>query len=301
MRICRVVEVPEVVRNKARAAGAEQWLVDLPDLLASLCDEWALTIERTYNGGTEAFVAGVVGADGTPAVLKLLVPRSTYAVDNELSALRLANGDGCVRLLRDDTSRHALLLERLGPSMFDLGVPIEQRIPALCTTAMRFWRRVPPTNLPTGAEKAVWLTNYIEAQWAELDQPCSERAVAYALECAERRRTAHDDERSVLVHGDVHRWNALQHGDGFKLIDPDGLIAEAEYDLGIIMREDPVEMRAGDPRERSRQLATWSGLDEQAIWEWGVVERVSTGLMATSIDLQPEGREMLATADAITP
>jgi streptomycin 6-kinase len=36
-----------------------------------------------------------------------------------------------------------------------------------------------------------------------------------------------------------------------------------------------------------------------AIWEWGVVERVSTGLVATKIGLQPVGRQMLALADRI--
>ena len=36
-----------------------------------------------------------------------------------------------------------------------------------------------------------------------------------------------------------------------------------------------------------------------AIWEWGVVERVSTGLLATGIGLQSVGREMLATADLL--
>ena len=34
---------------------------------------------------------------------------------------------------------------------------------------------------------------------------------------------------------------------GFKLVDPDGLMAEPEYDLGIIMREDPTELMVGGP------------------------------------------------------
>jgi streptomycin 6-kinase len=50
----------------------------------------------------------------------------------------------------------------------------------------------------------------------------------------------------VLVHGDVHQWNALQAGAGLKLVDPDGLLADAEYDLGIIMREDPEVLRVAD-------------------------------------------------------
>ncbi len=65
----------------------------------------------------------------------------------------------------------------------------------------------------------------------------------------------------MLVHGDVHQWNALRAGDGFKLVDPDGLLAET------------------------------------AIWEWGVIERVSTGLLATKIGLQPVGDQMLKVAN----
>ncbi|HKN50560.1 MAG TPA: aminoglycoside/hydroxyurea antibiotic resistance kinase, partial [Actinomycetota bacterium] len=110
---------------------------------------------------------------------------------------------------------------------------------------------------------------------------------------------AHDDERSVLVHGDVHQWNALQAEEGFKLVDPDGLLAQAEYDMGILMREDPVELLEGDPHERARWLAARTGLDATAIWEWGVVERVATGLVCTTIDLQPVGRQMLSAADRL--
>jgi len=103
----------------------------------------------------------------------------------------------------------------------------------------------------------------------------------------------------VLVHGDVHQWNALEAGGGFKLVDPDGLLAEAEYDLGVLMREDPMELLDGDPRERARRLARRHGLDAEAIWEWGAVERVSTGLLCTRIGLQPAGREMLIAADRL--
>jgi streptomycin 6-kinase len=117
---------------------------------------------------------------------------------------------------------------------------------------------------------------------------------------AERRIRAHDDRRAVLVHGDVHQWNALRAADGFKLVDPDGLIAEPEYDLGVLMREDPVELIAGDPWERAHRLAARTGTDATAIWEWGVVERVSTGLVCAGVGLQPLASQMLGAADAIS-
>jgi streptomycin 6-kinase len=294
-----VIDVPAVVRNKALAAGAAEWLDELPELVSELAREWGFDVGRTFSDATEAFVAEAQLADGEDAVLKLLVPRARDAAENEITVLRLTNGEGCVRLLRDDASRSALLLERLGRSLHELALPIRRRHEILASTAARIWRPAPACGLPTGAEKGRWLAGYIEQAWERLDRPCSERAVIDALDCAARRVDAHDDERAVLVHGDVHQWNALQSVDGFRLVDPDGLLAEAEYDLGIIMREDPVELLDGDPHERARWLAARSGLDATAIWEWGVIERVSTGLLGTEIDLQPIGRQMLAAADRV--
>jgi streptomycin 6-kinase len=65
------------------------------------------------------------------------------------------------------------------------------------------------------------------------------------------------------------------------------------------MREDPLELLEGDPTDRARWLARRCGLKARAVWEWGVVERVSTGLLASDVDLQPLGRDMLAVADVI--
>jgi streptomycin 6-kinase len=295
-----VVVVSGVVRNKALAVGAEQWLADLPDLIADLEASWRIEVGRPFDDATEAFVAEATLEDGTPAVLKLVVPRSGHHAADEITVLRLTAGEGCVRLLRDDAARGALLLERLGRSMVQLGLPLAQRLEILCDTAARVWRPATGCGLRTGVEKGRWLIDHLVALWDELDRPCSERAVAHAVACAESRIAAHDDERAVLVHGDVHQWNALEADGGFKLVDPDGLLAEPEYDLGILMREDPDDLlRAPDPHERARSLAARTGLDATAVWEWGVVERVSTGLLATRIDLQPAGREMLTVADHV--
>ena len=294
-----MIDVDAVVRNKARAAGAASWLDDLSALVADIERDWSLVVGRPIPGGTEAFDAEARLDAGSPALLKLLIPRAGDAARNEITALRLADGDGCARLLRDDVSRGALLLERLGRPLHELALPLRRRHEVLSAAAERVWRPAPGCGLPTGADKGRWLIDFIESTWQALDRPCSERAVDHALACAERRIEAHDDERAVLVHGDVHQWNALEHDGGFKLVDPDGLLAEAEYDLGILMREDPLELLTGDAKERARWLAARSGLDAMAIWEWGVVERVSTGLLCTDIDLQPVGRQMLAAADRL--
>ena len=295
-----VVEVPVIVRNKARAAGADDWIDSLPSLLAGLAADWSISIGPPYEGGSEAFVAEATGRDGTPTVLKVLMPGADNAASNEATALRLAEGHGCAELYAYDAERRALLMERLGRPMAALDLPISRRLALLCGAAQRVWRPASGSGLPTGADKARWLATFIVTLWEELDHPCAEATVAHALACAHRRELAHRDERSVLVHGDVHQFNALESGTSFKLVDPDGLLAEAEYDLGVLMRGDPVELVTGDPRDRVASLVARTGLDPVAIWEWGVVERLATGLLCTQISLEPLGRDTLLAAESVT-
>jgi streptomycin 6-kinase len=294
-----VIKVPYVVRNKAISLGAEDWLEDLPGLIVELEDRWSIAVGPSIEGGTESYVAQAVDDDGTQVVLKLLIPRDGHPASDEIKVLQIANGRGCVELLKSDESRGALLLERLGSTLHDLALPIGVRHEILCAAVERLWRPAPDSGFRTGADKGRWLIQFIVDLWETLDHPCSERVVDHAISCAESRIAKHDPETAVLVHGDVHQWNALQSNDGFKLIDPDGLLAEAEYDLGILMREDPIELLAGDPHQRARWLARRCNLDATAIWEWGVVERVSTGLLCTQIGLQPVGMDMLTTAEQL--
>lgn len=292
------LEVPDLVRRRAIAAGETAWLERLPAMLASLEAEWGFRALEVLSGGSEALVVTVTLEQGTPAVLKLMMPRQDDSARHEFTALRLAGGAGCAQLLGADEAIGAMLLERLGPPLSALGLPAARQREVLCDTARQVWRPAAGFGLPTGAEKGRWLAEFIASEWEGLGRPCSERAVEYALTCVERRIAAHDDERSVLVHGDIHENNTLQAGSGFKLIDPDGLLAEPEYDLGVIMRGDMVDAETSDPMLPALWLAERSGTDPRATWEWASVERLSTALVCTKLDYQPYGRDLLAWAEA---
>ncbi|HTT87412.1 MAG TPA: aminoglycoside phosphotransferase family protein, partial [Acidimicrobiales bacterium] len=226
-----MIDLPPVVRRKAESTGMGSWVSGLPDLVDSLARHWSITVGRVFDDATEAYVTRATQADGTPAVLKVPIPLGDCHLAHEITVLRLTGGEGCVRLLRHDQDRGAMLLERLGRSLFECGLPTRRRHEILCATAEKLWRPAPGCGLPTGAAKGRWLARFITETWEELDRPCTERTVDHALACAARRIAAHDDERAVVVHGDVHQWNALESGDDFRLVDPDGLLAEAEYDL----------------------------------------------------------------------
>ena len=295
----RRFELPEAVRKRLRANGSEAWLASLPELVAGLEREWDISVEGSaFFGGSEALVSPTRMADGTPAILKVLIPREDEVAAHEITAMRLANGEGCARMYRDDPHRGAMLLERLGKPLAESGLPPAERLDVLCGAAMRLWRPAAGAGLPTGAEKGRWLVSYIHETWEELGRPCSERAITHATSAVERRIAAHDDERSVLVHGDIHEWNALESPDGYKLIDPDGLLAEPEYDIGVIAREESAEFIRDSPEGLSGRLAAFTRLDAGAIQDWAAGERLSTALVCTRAGFQPTGRNLLAAAEA---
>ncbi|GAA2223636.1 aminoglycoside phosphotransferase family protein [Promicromonospora sukumoe] len=293
-----ILDVPEQVRKTVVAGGNESWLDELPDMVDSLAQEWSLTIGSSLAGGHVALVVEATLVDGTPAVLKIGVPGRD--IGPEATLLRLADGEGCAELLGEDMDRQALLLERLGAPMHDIVADPVSRHSLLCDVAVRLWRPVgPDIDLPTGAELAEQDAHRLPGLWEQAGRPCSPATVADALECMNRRRRAHDDRSAVLVHGDIHELNALQASDGsYKLIDPAGLRAEPACDLGTIVRCNPD--LGDDLRARTERLASRTGVDATAIWEWGTIHRVFSGVYAYSIGFQPFGELLLAEADRLT-
>jgi streptomycin 6-kinase len=302
------IELPPLVRQTALAQGdtGARWVRDLPEVIAQLARQWSLTIGDTLAGGTASYVGAATTAGGHSVVLKVAMPLAIDGEDDRfaqtLAALELADGRGCVRLLEHDAERSAMLFERLGRNLDSLGLPLSRQLEIICDTVRQLWVPVPEgTALPTGAEKADWLAEFIPTTWESLGRPCSAAAVEHAVGCAVERRAAFDRRSAVLVHGDAHMWNTLEAGDGtFKLIDPEGLVSEPAHDLAIPMRERSDALLAGDTmrlgRERAALLSTLTGVDETAIWQWGFIERVSTGLYAMSLG-HDGAADFLAVAD----
>jgi len=206
------------------------------------------------------------------------------AFERSVEAHRLAAGQGCAELLNADLSSCALLLEQLGPNLDELHYEVPRILETIATTLQTFWRPIHASNiLPTGADKAQWLASYVTNTWSDLGKPCSQRVVDQAVRYCDSRADAFDPATAVLVHGDAHGWNTLAAGpDAFKFVDVEGLISEPAHDLSVAMREYNEPLLGGDTArlttERAETLASLCAVDAQAVWEWGFVERVSTGL-----------------------
>lgn len=284
------------------------WLEGLDDAVADIERSWGIAVGRPFDGGTYSFVAEATMFDGTPAVLKLAMPSDTEgraALPHEVRALLAADGRGCVRVLRHDLARGAVLLERLGRQLITLGLTVDAQLNAICTCLAALWASPPDSRLPSGADKAAVLAATTDRLWTELDDPCPREVIDHAIALNRRLADEFDPATAVLAHGDAHAWNTLEdpaRPGSFKLVDADGLLAEREYDLSISLREYLDELLAGDPversRDRARRLAERTGCDPERICEWAYVEWVANGLSLLEGKNPVAGRNSLQIAAA---
>jgi streptomycin 6-kinase len=283
------LDVPDLVIQRAARNGAAglRWLEGLPGVVAELSDRWGLVLGAAFGGGTAGYVVAATDSSGRACVLKVAMPldmseRETFV--RSVRAHELAAGQGCAELLAHDASIPAMLLERLGPNLAELGLCVPEILDAITATLRLFWRPVNVDDgLQSGDDQARWLSRYITHTWNELGQPCERAVIDQALALCDRRAAAFDPMRAVLVHGDAHGWNTLDAGMGtYKFVDVEGLCSEREHDLGVAMREYNDPLLLGDTpclvRDRATFLADRCAVDPQVVWEWGFIERVSTGL-----------------------
>jgi streptomycin 6-kinase len=293
--------------HAAAAPGGAAWLDGLPGLLAALEQDWAVRITGWIPGGTTSVVARAERADGRPVVLKVAVPGPWFA--EQAQALVAAHGDGYVRLLAHDRDRHAVLLEALGTSLQDSGLPPAAQLSVLGRLVSRGWRTPPPQE--RARDKAAELAQLVEQLWQDLGRPCSEQVLGHALGCARRLSAAFDPQTAVVLHGDAAAANAARvlvprdgTEDGYVLLDPDQFVGDRTYDLGVALRDWSSELLADPSPGRlmdgwCRLLAGQTGTDPVAVSDWGYLERVSTGLYALSLTAEQDGLAHLRSAQAL--
>jgi streptomycin 6-kinase len=287
-----------LTRNRLAAMGepGRAWVAALPDLLAQLEQQWSITIGHSIAGGSGSYVANAALADRSAAVVKVVVAEEGWA--DQVATLARAEGRGYVRLLAVDLRRGAMLMERLGQPLDRTGWPPDRQLRCLADTLALAWQDAGDRRPEPGADKASQLAALIAAAWPRLGRPVSERVIEQALGYAERRAGQASIDL-VVVHGDPHPGNLLAvlqsrpgAETGYVFVDPDGFVADRAYDLGVALRNWTGWLVGPDAHRTAEGfcavLAERSGVDAQRIWEWGFLERVSTGLYLMDVVRAPD-------------
>jgi streptomycin 6-kinase len=213
--------------SSSSAPERQAWLEQLPTTIRELQNRWCLSLGRPFDDHEigAAWVAPVVGRNGTRAVLKLGLPH--MEADHEIHGLRFWNGDPTVLLLEADTERNAMLLESCEPGTALRRQPEFEQDVVIARLLRRLWRN-PPSSHPF--RPLATMTAY----WAEETRASAQNWPDSAL-VQEGLRLF--DELScpapndVLLATDLHAGNVLcAQREPWLAIDPKPFVGDRAYD-----------------------------------------------------------------------
>lgn len=295
-------------RWQASTLPADDWQRGFASVLAQVVARWQLSVEQILPHGAGVPVCAVRTSSGQPAVLKFGRPAD---LNPEVAMLHADAGRSTVAVLDHDPEAAAVLVERLGRPLGDVEPDPRVQCRRLAE-ALQVWWQVPLEVAPNysmffGGSKARGLRNILDVQGAQFGEGAP-LAVARAKVIADE--LAVDEACDVVCHGDPHPWNLLEHpSGGWRFVDPDGLTCERAYDLGVVLRGFGSEVialedeRTGAGAEflagLADELAAVTEVDRDRILAWAFVERVTTGLYCLMYGHDRDGREHLASAEAL--
>lgn len=286
----------DLVRRYSDSAERRAWLARLPQLIQDALDRWQLRVDLSPGqepwNGFSGIAIPVRTGDDRAAVLKITFPYEDIA--HEAATLRLWNGVGAVRLLDNDEADFALLLERLDAARWLQAAPPDEAVRVwgalLRNLSIRPDDRPGWASLPSLAERAEHWSDELPAEWDRLGEPFPRWLLEAALEvCQTRGSVGRREANDVLVHGDMHGMNILAkpgttgwEPEDFLVIDPQGILGEAEYAVGPMLSNRLRDYAAQNPElallDRLHRLCAAAGLDPEIAREWTILREVEDAL-----------------------
>ncbi|MFG2649667.1 aminoglycoside phosphotransferase family protein [Streptomyces sp. NPDC048436] len=271
----------------------DDWLQKLPAAAEQAVALRELTVERVHMpGGRSGLVVMVRLPDGTPAVLKLVPPRSRP--ESERAALAHWDGFGAVRLLDPSAADGALLLERLHRDVSVRSLPEAKALLEAAGTLRRLWVQPPPGHrFETVAERTGRQADAMRASADAEVTPLVDAALAA------RDELLTGDAEVRLLHGTFRQSKVLQ-GDRvpWLAVGPDPVVGECAFDLARLVR-DRVEDLIASPsgaaitRRRVKKLAESLDVDQERLRGWTLFRAVESGVRARRVGREQDAELLL--------
>lgn len=256
---------------------------------------WSVGVARIHQTDTSLIAFGTHRS--MPVVLKVVRFRGEeWNAGRLLVALR---GRGAVPVLQHEPG--ALLMPQLTPGHDLAGLTVAGRDGEATHVIAGLIERLTAADAPTldALPRAVdWLPGF---------QRYRDRAVGiFAAEVVDRAESTFRDlcapQRAVhVLHADLHHYNVLfDDALGWTVIDPQGIAAEREFDLGASLRN-PIDAPrvVGDPFVLQRRLEVFRqrlGIDPDRALRWAFAQAVLAVLWPGGTDLSAPFAAMVRAA-----
>ena len=249
--------------------GVRSWVDEVPVVAQRVSQRWGMALGELFAGGAASVVFRCVWTDGTPSVLKLSPDRAL--LDDQVRMLRVLGESGRVpEVLAADPDLGAVVLAEVRPGTEAEHLPPDS-LPELWGGLLAELHAVAPP-----ADLTRTLRDRCEESLARIGKRLAEPAIGPHVgpelwRATEKRcrRLLDTQERTVLLHGDLHLGNALDGGaKGLVAIDPKICVGDPCFDAFDLVVD-------GAGREgvdaRCERVAVACGLDGDRLSEWAKV------------------------------
>jgi streptomycin 6-kinase len=220
--------------------------------------EWHLTLGEILPGATCSLVVDA----GDERVLKIPFPFAEEASSHH--AVQAFEGHGGVSLLKHDARTGGMLMPRIRPgyNLYEARLSDMETVD-ICADLILRLRNAP---LSSGISLSRWHRSVSTLP----DSPLVREARNVLVDLQ------NDPPEPILLHGDLHHFNILRHGDEWQAIDPKGLIGDPSFEVVGFMRN-PINAPpdAIGMRRRLERFAKRLSDPLERLWGWSFVETVS--------------------------
>ncbi|HBL83996.1 MAG: hypothetical protein A2Y17_05840 [Clostridiales bacterium GWF2_38_85] len=198
--------------------------------LESCTKKWCLSVDSLIPYFSVNCIFACHSEQYGETILK--IGRKYDEAATEAGMLKEYNGQKFCRLYAADTKNGALLLEKLSPGKnLYYETDAEQRIIAFTRLYNKLHLPSRGTaNYPTYRE---WIERFIKLADSrdDIKEHGSKALVLYD-------ELVHTYSKTMLLHGDLHHNNILSDGDGYRIIDPKGVIGDPVFDCSRFIMEE---------------------------------------------------------------
>ena len=252
----------------------------IPKSIAHLSQKWELSNLRPLIeiSPTSNYVARAYSAPyKTDVVLKILIHDT-----KEQQALKLFNGNGCVKLLEYDAEYNGLLLENVTPgNTLNILLPHDDARALEITAALikKMQSADFSGHLHEFDTVENWMAFLHTFQSKKIPQLLLEKAYNLSQELLST------PYKETLLHGDLHHENILQRFahpelvEGWIIIDPKGIIGPLEFEvIRFMMNPKPGLLEQPNISEiterRIDQFHMLFGFEKQRLRDWLFVQAI---------------------------
>ena len=241
--------------------------------LSRLADDWKVTVSREVIKPTAVIAYGTRGDE--QVVMKVGKVGSDEWRAGDI--LRAWGGKGAVKCLA--LADGACLMERITPATPLTTFCESGKDGAACEVIARLIETIPRVQLPgfpTAEDLGRGFDRYLKSQNKRLDPSLVMTARDMYLELCATQTNPH------LRHGDLQHYNVLKDDRrGWLVIDPKGVVAEVEFELGAMLRNphnQPKLLTKEAAVARVNRMAPRLGIWADRVLKWAFSQAVLSAI-----------------------